>query len=78
MSFRDDGKVYLEVGVNEDVSKDENPNVPYGAEETARDVVECIQRGATAVNSMPATTTAGRRGPTTRSPAPSWLPRPRR
>jgi len=49
MSFRDDGKVYLEVGVNEDVSKDENPNVPYGAEETARDVVECIQRGATAV-----------------------------
>ncbi len=49
MSFRDDGKVYLEVGVNEDVSKDENSNVPYGAEETARDVVECIQHGATAV-----------------------------
>jgi 3-keto-5-aminohexanoate cleavage enzyme len=50
MSFRDDGKVYLEVGVNEDVTKDENPNVPYGAEETTRDVVECIQHGATAVH----------------------------
>ena len=32
MSFRDDGKVYLEVGVNEVVSKeDDNPNIPYGA-----------------------------------------------
>lgn len=50
MSFRDDGKVYLEVGVNETASKDENPNVPYGAEETARDVVECIQHGATVVH----------------------------
>ncbi len=50
MSFRDDGKVYLEVGVNEVVSKDDNPNVPYGAEETARNVVECIQRGATVVH----------------------------
>ncbi|UXA05233.1 3-keto-5-aminohexanoate cleavage protein [Mycobacterium sp. SMC-2] len=49
MSFRDDGKVYLEVGVNEDASKDENPNVPYGAEETARNVVECIEHGASAV-----------------------------
>lgn len=50
MSFRDDGKVYLEVGVNEDASKDENPNVPYGAEETARDVVECVQHGASVVH----------------------------
>ncbi|MGV0577834.1 3-keto-5-aminohexanoate cleavage protein [Mycolicibacterium elephantis] len=50
MSFRDDGKVYLEVGVNEVVSKDDNPNVPYGAEETARDVVECIEHGATVVH----------------------------
>ncbi|GJO38616.1 hypothetical protein NJB1604_06070 [Mycobacterium marinum] len=49
MSFRDDGKVYLEVGVNEEVSKDENPNVPYGAEETARNVVDCIQHGAKVV-----------------------------
>jgi ferredoxin/uncharacterized protein (DUF849 family) len=49
MSFRDDGKVYLEVGLNEDASKDENPNVPYGAEETARDMVECIQHGASVV-----------------------------
>lgn len=50
MSFRDDDKVYLEVGVNEGASKDENPNVPYGAEETARNVVDCIQHGATAVH----------------------------
>lgn len=49
MSFRGDGKVYLEVEVNEEVSKDENPNVPYGAEETARDVVDCIQHGARVV-----------------------------
>lgn len=49
MSFRGDGKVYLEVEVNEEVSKDENPNVPYGAEGTARDVVDCIQHGARVV-----------------------------
>lgn len=49
MSFRDDGKVYLEVGVNGVAGKDENPNVPYGAQDTARDVVACIQHGATAV-----------------------------
>ncbi|SRX93813.1 hypothetical protein [Sphingomonas wittichii RW1] [Mycobacterium shimoidei] len=50
MSFRDDGKVYLEVGINEAASKEENPNVPYGAEETARDVVECIRHGASVVH----------------------------
>lgn len=50
MSFRDDGKVYLEVGVNEVVSKNDNPNVPYSAEETARDMVQCIQHGATVVH----------------------------
>lgn len=50
MSFHDDGKVYLEVGINGMAGKDENPNVPYGAEETARDLVECIQHGATAVH----------------------------
>ncbi len=50
VSFRDQGKVYLEVGVNEVVSKEDNPNVPYGAEEVARDVVECIRHGATVVH----------------------------
>lgn len=49
-SFRNQGKVYLEVGVNEVVSKEDNPNVPYGAEEVARDVVECIRHGATVVH----------------------------
>lgn len=50
VSFRDQGKVYLEVGVNEVVSKEDNPNVPYGAQEVARDVVECIRHGATVVH----------------------------
>lgn len=50
MSFRDDGRVYLEVGVNELADKDENPHVPYGAEETAGNVVECIRHGATVVH----------------------------
>lgn len=50
MSFRDDGKVYIEVGVNEVVSKDDNPNVPYGAEETARNLVEAVRHGATVVH----------------------------
>lgn len=50
MSFCDDGRAYLEVGINEEVTKDENPNVPYGVEETTRDVVECIQHGATVVH----------------------------
>ncbi|MGH3556147.1 MAG: 3-keto-5-aminohexanoate cleavage protein [Mycobacterium sp.] len=50
MSFRDDGLVYLEVGINEVVTKEDNPNVPYGAEETAADVVAAIQHGATVVH----------------------------
>jgi 3-keto-5-aminohexanoate cleavage enzyme len=50
MGFRDDRKVYLEVGVNEVVGKDDNPNVPYGAEETAGNLVECMQHGATVVH----------------------------
>jgi hypothetical protein len=33
VTLLDDGKVYLEVGINEVVTKDDNPNVPYGAEE---------------------------------------------
>ncbi|MGW8815588.1 3-keto-5-aminohexanoate cleavage protein [Gordonia terrae] len=50
MSFRDEGKVYLEVGVNEVVSKDDNPNVPYSAAEVAENIVDCVRRGATAVH----------------------------
>jgi 3-keto-5-aminohexanoate cleavage enzyme len=49
MGFRDESKVHLEVAVNGTASKAENPNVPYGAEETARDVVEGIGHGATSV-----------------------------
>lgn len=50
MSFRDESKVYLEVAVNGEAGKDVNPNVPYGADETARDLVECIEHGASAVH----------------------------
>lgn len=50
MSLHDDGKVYLEVGVNEVVSKDDNPNVPYTAGEVAADIVACVKAGATAVH----------------------------
>lgn len=50
MSFRDDGRVYLEVGINGKAGKELNPNVPHGADETARDVVECIQHGASVVH----------------------------
>jgi uncharacterized protein (DUF849 family) len=50
VSLLDDGKVYLEVGINEVVTKDDNPNVPYGAEEAASDVVAAIQHGATVVH----------------------------
>lgn len=50
MSFRDDGRVYLEAGINGKASKELNPNVPYGADETAHDVVECIQHGASVVH----------------------------
>jgi uncharacterized protein (DUF849 family) len=50
MSFRDQGKVFIEVGVNELVSKDDNPHVPYGAEETAADLIEAVQHGATAAH----------------------------
>lgn len=50
MTLRDDGKVYLEVGLNGEASRSENPHVPYGADETARDIVECIRHGASAVH----------------------------
>lgn len=50
MALRDEGKVYIEAGVNEVVSKDDNPHVPYGAEETAENVVDAIRAGATVVH----------------------------
>jgi len=50
MSLGDDGKVVLEVGLNELASKDQNPNVPYGPEEVAADMVRCVSSGATLIH----------------------------
>jgi hypothetical protein len=46
MALIDDGKVIIEVGLNEMPSKQENPDVPYGWQEVARDTVECAAAGA--------------------------------
>ncbi len=50
MALSDEGKVYIEAGVNEVVTKDDNPNVPYGAAETAQNVIDSISAGATVVH----------------------------
>jgi 3-keto-5-aminohexanoate cleavage enzyme len=42
----DDGKVVIEVGLNEMASKHDNPHVPYSWQEVARDTVACAEAGA--------------------------------
>lgn len=44
------GKVLIEVGLNEVASKDQNPHVPYDADEVARDIVACSNAGAAVVH----------------------------
>ena len=46
MALIDEGKVLIEVGLNEMASKHENPNVPYGWQEVALDAVACAEVGA--------------------------------
>jgi len=43
----DEGKIIVEVGLNESVSKDRNPNIPYGIDEVIADGIACAQAGAT-------------------------------
>ena len=44
------GKVLIEVGLNELARKEDNPHVPYSAEEVAEDIVACAGAGASVVH----------------------------
>jgi uncharacterized protein (DUF849 family) len=46
MGLIDEGKVIIEVGLNESVMKDKNPNIPYGVQEVIRDGIACAEAGA--------------------------------
>ena len=46
----DEGRVLIEVGLNEVATKSENPNVPYGPDEVATDIVACAAAGAAVVH----------------------------
>ncbi|MBW2496287.1 MAG: 3-keto-5-aminohexanoate cleavage protein [Deltaproteobacteria bacterium] len=50
MSLIDQGKVVLEISLNEATTKEQNPNVPYGPDAVAEDVIRCFQAGATMVH----------------------------
>lgn len=50
MTLVADGKVIIEVGLNEMASKAENPHVPYGPEEVVPDAVGCARAGASIVH----------------------------
>ncbi|MCH8190989.1 MAG: 3-keto-5-aminohexanoate cleavage protein [Chloroflexi bacterium] len=43
-------KLMIEAAINELASKEQNPNVPYGPEEVARDAIACAKAGATIVH----------------------------
>jgi len=46
MSLADDGRIIIEVGLNESTSKHDNPHVGYGPEEVAADAASCAAAGA--------------------------------
>jgi uncharacterized protein (DUF849 family) len=46
MSLADDGRIAIEVGINESTTRAQNPHVAYGPEEVAADAVACAQAGA--------------------------------
>lgn len=50
MGLADDGRLIIEVGLNEFTSKDQNPHVPYGPDEVADDAVACAAAGAAVVH----------------------------
>jgi len=43
-------KLMIEAAINELASKEENPNVPYGPDEVAQDVIACARAGAAIVH----------------------------
>ena len=48
--LRDDGKVVIEVGLNETAGKDRNPNLPYGPDEVTKSAIEAARAGAAIVH----------------------------
>src|SRR3954451_1178592 len=46
MSLAGDGRIAIEVGLNESTTKEDNPHVAYGAEEVAADAAACAAEGA--------------------------------
>ena len=50
MSLAAQGKVIIEVGLNESTPKLQNPNVPYGPDEVVDDIVRCAHAGASIVH----------------------------
>jgi 3-keto-5-aminohexanoate cleavage enzyme len=49
-ALRDNGKVIIEVGLNETAGKDRNPNLPYGPDEVAKAAIEAARAGAAMVH----------------------------
>ncbi len=50
MRLHEQGKVIIEVGLNETASKDQNPNVPYGPDEVAASAIDAARAGAAIVH----------------------------
>lgn len=50
MSLRDQGKVMIEVGLNESTSRQQNPHVALNSEEIAADAIACARAGAAVVH----------------------------
>jgi 3-keto-5-aminohexanoate cleavage enzyme len=43
-------KLIIEASLNESAGKELNPNIPYGAEEAARDAIACVKAGAAIIH----------------------------
>jgi 3-keto-5-aminohexanoate cleavage enzyme len=48
--LRDDGKVVIEVGLNETAGKGRNPNLPYGPDEVADAAIDAARAGAAIIH----------------------------
>jgi uncharacterized protein (DUF849 family) len=49
-NVREQGKIIIEVGLNETAGKDRNPNLPYGPDEVAKAAIEAARAGASMVH----------------------------
>jgi 3-keto-5-aminohexanoate cleavage enzyme len=50
MSLRSEGKVMIEVGLNEGTLRHQNPNVAYTPDEIAADAIACAEAGASVIH----------------------------